>query len=243
MNGAGIQNGVSVVGIPLDEQFTLLTDYDTGSAFSESYRTLYINIRSTWDHDPAKEPSTPQCHALLLATPSAYADYAAVAANLAIVAAQSGTPTILVDADLKNPRLQQRFGMSQSAGLSELLAEEVITPQKVDSYLQTTFVPGLRLLCAGAAKGQGSSLLFSPRLEELLCNTRLLVEELESKTGIVIFNSLPVLSGADASLIGALVEQTFLTIAAGHTTRTQAKQAQEQLQRTHAKLAGIIMFE
>ena len=231
------------MGIPSDERYTLLTDYDTGSAFSESYRTLFVNIHSSWDHDATKEPSKQQCHTMLLATPSAHADYAAVAANLAIVAAQSGTPTILVDADLRNSQLQQRFGMRQSPGLSELLSEELITPQKVDSYLQTTFVPGLRLLCAGAAKMQGSTFLFSPRLEEVLCSTRQLVEELESKTGIVIFNSLPVLSGADASLIGALVEQTFLTIAAGYTTRTQAKQAQEQLQLTHVKLAGIIMFE
>lgn len=231
------------MGIPPDEQFTLLTDYDTGSAFSESYRTLYVNIRSTWDYDSTKESSTPQYHTLLVTTPIAYADYTAVAANLAIVAAQSGTPTILVDADLRNSRLQQRFGLSQSAGLGELLAEEVITPQKVDSYLQTTFVPALRLLCAGTAKAQGSALLLSPRLEEVLCNIRHLVEELESKTGIVIFNSPPVLSSADASLIGALVEQTFLTIATRHTTRTQAKQAQEQLQRAHVKLAGIIMFE
>ena len=231
------------MGIPSDEQFTLLTDYDTGSAFSESYRTLYVNIRSTWDHDATKEPSTPQYHTLLIATPAAYADHTVVAANLAIVAAQSGTPTILVDADLRNPRLQQRFGLSQSAGLCELLAEEVITPQKVNSHLQTTFVPALRLLCAGTSKGRERALLLSPRLEEVLCSMQHLVEEQESRTGIVIFNSPPVLSSADASLIGALVDQTFLTIATGHTTRTQAKQAQEQLQRAHAKLAGIIMFE
>ncbi len=171
------------MGIPPGEQFTLLTDYDTGSAFSESYRTLYVNIRSTWDHDSTKESSTPLYHTLLVTTPIAYADYTVVAANLAIVAAQSGTPTILVDADLRNSRLQQRFGLSQSAGLGELLAEEVITPQKVDSYLQTTFVPALRLLCAGTAKAQGSALLLSPRLEEVLCNIRHLVEELEAKTG------------------------------------------------------------
>ena len=231
------------MGIPSDERYALLTDYDTGSALSESYRTLFVNIRSSWDHDVTKEPSPLQCHTMLLATPSAYADYAAVVANLAIVAAQSGIPTILVDADLRYPRLQQRFGLRQSPGLGELLSEEEITPQKVGSYLQTTFVPGLRLLCAGAAKAQGNALLFSTRLEEVLRSTRQVVEELESKTGIVIFNSLPVLSGADASLIGALVEQTFLTIAAGYTTRTQAKQAQEQLQRAHVKLVGIIMFE
>ena len=49
------------------------------------------------------------------------------------------------------------------------------------------------------------------------------------------------LLGADASLIGALVEQTFLAVITGQTTRAQAKQAQEQLQQAHAKLAGIIM--
>ena len=52
----------------------------------------------------------------------------------------------------------------------------------------------------------------------------------------------PVLAGADASLIAALVEKTFLSIIVGHTTRAQARQAQEQLQRAHAKLAGIIML-
>jgi len=228
------------VGTRSDEQYTLLKDYDTGSVYNASYRTLYTNIRLNWG---SNEPSTPQCHTLLLTTPSAYGDYTAVAANLAIVAAQSGTSTILVDADLSTPRLRQRFGVTSSTGLCELLAGETITPQKVASYLQTTFVSGLRLLCAGTATAQGVALLLSPKLEEVLYNIRLLVEEIESKTNIVIFNSPPVLSGAEASLIGALVDQAFLTIAVGRTTRPQAKQAQEQLQRAHVKLAGIIMFQ
>ncbi len=227
------------MGARSDEQYTLLTDYDTSSVYNASYRTLYTNIRLNWG---SNEPSTSQCHTLLLTTPSAYGDYTAVAANLAIVAAQSGTPTILVDADLLTPRLRQRFGVTTTTGLCELLAEEAITPQKVASYLQTTFVSGLRLLCAGTATAQGTALLLSSKLEEVLCNIRLLVEGTECKTNIVIFNSPPVLSGAEASLIGALVEQVFLTIAIGGTTRPQAKQAQEQLQRARVKLAGIIMF-
>jgi len=228
------------VGTRSDEQYTLLSDYDPGSDYSASYRMLYTNIRLNWG---SNEPSSPQCHTLLLTTPSAYGDYSVIAANLAIVAAQSGVSTILVDADLSAHRLQQRFGLTGSAGLCELLVEEAITPQKVASYLQTTFISGLRLLCAGTSTMQGAVLLLSSKLEEILSNIRLLVEETETKTNIVIFNGPPVLSGADASLIGALVEQAFLTIAVGRTTGPQAKQAQEQLQRAHVKLAGIIMFQ
>jgi Mrp family chromosome partitioning ATPase len=51
-----------------------------------------------------------------------------------------------------------------------------------------------------------------------------------------------VLSGADASLLGALTEQTVLAVIMGQTTRVQAKQAQEQLEQAHARLAGVVML-
>ena len=64
---------------------------------------------------------------------------------------------------------------------------------------------------------------------------------LRNAPGIVIYQSSPVLAGADASLIGALTEQALLTVVAGHTTREQAKEAQTQLEQAHAKLVGAIM--
>ncbi len=75
-----------------------------------------------------------------------------------------------------------------------------------------------------------------------MCSIRQVLDASETKPGIVIYHSPPALAGVDASLIGALVEQTLLTIIAGRTTREQAKQAQEQLQRAHTNLAGIIML-
>lgn len=233
--------------------FPLLTDHATNSAYGESYRTLYANIFLHWQSNPKgmihhAPTESARCHTLLLATPAASAGCdeadAMVAANLAIVAAQSGNPTILVDADVRTPYLQQCFGLGKSAGLCELLTEESVTPQKVASYLQMTFVPGLRLLCAGTATTQTAGFLFSRKLGEVFSSIcQLLLEATATKTSIVIFHSPPVLGSADASLIGALVEETFLTIAAGRTTRTQAKQAQEQLQRTQIKLTGIIMAQ
>src|SRR6266700_4880468 len=129
---------------------------------------LYVNIRSTWDHDSTKESSTPLYHTLLVTTPIAYADYTAVAANLAIVAAQSGTPTVLVDADLRAPKLEKRFGLGKNPGLSDLLQEEgPITVESVTSCLQKTYVPGLKLIGVGTSTEQGTSLLLSTKLQDV----------------------------------------------------------------------------
>ena len=221
------------------EQYALLTDYESTSAYSKAFYTLFANIRFNWESDANEQPHV---HTLLLTAASEYAAQAAVAANLAIVAAQSGAPTILVDADLRAPSLQQRFGLNRSSGLSDLLEETSITPEKVAEHLQSTFIPGLQVLCAGTATLQGTTLLLSPKLEECMESIRKVLVESESAPGIVIYHSPPVLAGADASLIGVLTEQTLMTVVVGLTTREEAKQAQEQLERAHAKLVGAIML-
>ena len=219
-----------------NEQYVLLTDYDTNTAYSEAYYTLFANIRLNWNSTSTKQ------HTLLLTTPTAHAEQEAAVANIAIASAQSSIPTLLVDADLRAPSLQQRFGLAKGPGLSDLLAEESISPQTIPNYLQSTFVPGLQVLGAGTSPGQGALLLLSPKLEEVVSSICQYQAASETQPGVVIFHSPPVLTGADASLIAALVEQTFLSIIVGHTTRAQARQAQEQLQRAHAKLVGIIML-
>ena len=219
------------------EQVALLTDYDTGSAYSAAYYTFYANIQFNWNNEQ-------RTHTLLLTPPAKYAAQATVAANTAIVAALSGMPTILVDADLRTPGLEQRFGLEKNTGLSDLLTMPVesLTPRKVQEHLRETFVDGLRVLSAGTVV-EGPPLLLSPKLQVVVQHLSLLLSEAENAKGVVIFNSAPVLAGPDASLVGALVEQTILTIGKGRTTRSQAKQAQEQLERAHANLVGIAMLD
>ncbi len=220
------------------EQVTLLTDYDTDSAYSTSYHTLYANIRFNWDCERIKQ------QAVLFTTPTAYPGQATVAANVALASAQNGTPTILVDADLHTPGLQQRFGSDKHTGLSELLTTDTITSQEIMPHLSKVLIPDLYLLSAGkttVSPSQISRLLLA-KLHDVLSSLRLFLAETENRPGMIIFHSPPVLTGIDAAQISALVEQTFLVIASGRTTRTQAKQAQENLQRAHAKLAGLVML-
>lgn len=220
------------------EQYALITDFDLNTSFSEAFRTLFANIRFNWETDIG-EPS--YNHSLLLTSVSEYAEQSAVAANLAIVAAQSGYKTILVDADLRSPSLQQRFGLDRSAGLSNLLEEPSITPQKVSELLQLTFIPGLQILSSGTSTSLGATLLLSPKLKACLDSIHQAIEQPGNAPSIVIYHSPPVLAGADASLIGALTKQAVLTVVAGRTTREQAKQAQEQLKQAHVNLTGAIM--
>lgn len=179
---------------------------------------------------------------LLLTTASAYKGRATVAANLAIVAAHSGAETIVVDADLQTPGLQQRFSSPEGSGLSDLLAGGEITAQSVSACLQPTSVTGLRLLTAGTASARKPGLLFSSRLARVVQVLSQLLAASRQTTGLVLFHSAPVLSGADASLIGALTDQTVLAVIAGQTTRLQARQAQEQLTRAHVELAGVLLL-
>lgn len=227
------------MGTRTKEQYALLTDYDSTAAYSQAFYTLFANIRFHWEN---KQSTASRAHTLLITSASAYKDQATVAANLAIVAAQSGAETILVDANVRRPGVRQCFGLAQGAGLTDLLEEGDVTPQKIAACLQPTFVPGLRVLGAGNSSAQGPTLLLSSRLETVTASLRDLVVSSEKQSGIVLFHSAPVLAGADASLIGALADQTVLAVIMGQTTRVQAKQAQEQLEQAHIKLAGVIML-
>jgi protein-tyrosine kinase len=220
------------------EQHTLLTDFDLNTSFSEAFHRLFANILFNLETNTSGPSSI---HTLLLTSISEYTEQSAIVANLAIVAAQSDYKTILVDADLRTPSLQQRFGLDSSIGLSDLLEEPSITPQKVSEYLQSTFIPGLQILVSGTSTSAGATLLLSPKLQACMDSIRKVLEQPGNAPGFVIYHSSPVLVSADASIIGALTEQTVLTVVTDHTTREQAKEAQEQLKQANAKLVGAIM--
>ncbi len=221
--------------IPSQEQVTLLTDYDTDSAFNVAYQKLYSNISFAWDHEHIHQQT------MLFTTPTPFIGQATVPANVAIAAAQSGTPTILVDANVHTPTLEQRFGVGKNTGLSDILTQKI--PPQVATTLCDTFVPNLRLLGAGTAILPEISMLFSGRFHTLVADLCAFLAETEREPGIVVFNSPAVLASAEAALISDAVNATFLTIASGRTTRRQAKKAQEQLQYTHGTLAGVIMLD
>ncbi len=225
------------MGISSQEHVTLLTDYDPASAYAIAYQELYTNIRFSWDHLQTQ-------HTALLATPAANPGHSAVPANVAIAAAQNGIQTVLVDADLLSPTLHLRFGVGEQPGLSELLSGTALSTQELTPYLNKTFIPNLFLLCAGKLlPQQESNRLLSSGLENIISSIQHALDATNHHTSLVIFNSPPILKSLDATLISAQVEQTFLFLVTGQTTRTQARRAYTYLERAQAKLAGLVMID
>jgi succinoglycan biosynthesis transport protein ExoP len=216
----------------------LLIDQEPASIISMAYQALYTNIALSWKHD---QPLS--SHTILLAVPSTYPEQGIVAANIAIAAARNETFTILVEADLHQPILHRFFGLN-ILGLSDLFSSQELTAQTVAPYLSKTPVPDLLLLSAGQKQLPAVEIgrFFASKFTILLSSLRQILEEMGRKPGLIIFSCPPVLSGTDASLISAQIEQTFLVIATGHTRRTQAIKAQEQLQRAHANIEGMILL-
>jgi len=85
------------VGTQAKEQVTLLTDYAADSAYSKAYYTLFANIRFNWDNEQGQQ------HTVLLTAPAHYSEQATIVANVAIAAALSGMPTILIDTTCEPP--------------------------------------------------------------------------------------------------------------------------------------------
>ena len=154
-----------------------------------------------------------------------------VAANVALAFAQSGTRTILVDADLRQPGADSVFKLGNGAGLSTVLRPErgEMTP-----FLQATDEPRLMVLTAGPVPPNPSDLLGSPRLLQL-------VAHLLDRADILVFDSAPIRAAADAAVLARQVDGVLLVVATGETRRSSARASAEALNRVGARILGVAL--
>jgi succinoglycan biosynthesis transport protein ExoP len=128
--------------------------------------------------------------------------------NTALISAQMGMRTVLVDADLRRPQCHQLFSTGSVAGLSDVLAGQSELPEVVNS--PTT---NLSLLCAGSSTPNPSALLVSQQMRDLL-------EDLGRQNDCVLVDSAPVLSASDTTALATMVDGVVLVI--GQETPRQA---------------------
>lgn len=221
------------------EQASLLSDYNTSSTYSLAYTEIIANIRFSLDA-AQKQPQ-----AIVLASPTSEHEPGLTATNLAIAAAQNGLPALLVDANLQTPHIQQRFGMGQTSGLSDLLASFNKESQQIEQYVRPTFLPELSLLSAGtlSLSSQETSRLLMRHIDEAIQALKAYMAARYPGLSLLILHGTPVLTGLNTSLLAAHADQTYLLITKGQTTRTQARNALRHLERTHTSVAGTILLD
>ena len=155
-----------------------------------------------------------------------------ISVNLAIALATSGRRVLLVDADLRRPRLTKVLSPGRRHGLSSLLiGAPGVT---LESAVQPTDLDTLHILPSGPVPPNPAELLGGERMKPLL-------EEMKSKYDTVFFDTPPVISATDSTVLCQIVDGALLVIRAFTTQRDLALRARDTLVGARGRLLGTIL--
>jgi capsular exopolysaccharide synthesis family protein len=166
----------------------------------------------------------------LLVTSAAWEDKSTIAANLAASLAQAGYRTILLCADLRWGRAHEIFDLGELGGLTSLLDRRT----DLATELQTTSIPGLRLLPAGLLPPDPSAVLQRPAL-------RTVVGELRAQADFVIIDAPPMLATPDVGPLRDLTEMILLVADARRSTGAQVRAAVGEMRRAESKAESKVV--
>lgn len=170
-----------------------------------------------------------QVRSVLISGTQVSDDTSEIAANLAVLLAQTGHRVILVDAYLHQPTIGNLFGITDQIGLSG-----VLTTQSPTFKLNAVgWAPNLSILPGGPTPPNPFELLVSARMAEL-------IKELENQADIVIVAASPLLSFADSLILASRVDGVVVVAQSGRARRDTVKDIVDSLHSLDAHLIGAI---
>jgi capsular exopolysaccharide synthesis family protein len=150
--------------------------------------------------------------------------------NLAITMAQSGSRTLLVDTDMRRPRIHRAFGLPNDAGVSTLMLQSA----RVEDVVKETVIPNLYVLPCGPIPPNPSELLHTLRFKQIL-------DELDNKFDRIIFDSPPIAAVTDGLIIAGSVDGVVMVVKAGRTVGEMALRTKQSLDDVKARLFGVVI--
>ncbi|PYS74976.1 MAG: hypothetical protein DMF73_02345, partial [Acidobacteria bacterium] len=154
------------------------------------------------------------------------------AINTAFILAQTGAEILLIDCDLRRPRLHVHFNISNARGLTNCLSGEA---SEIDSVIQSyAQLPNLKVLPSGPMPPNPAELLGSEEMRKLLI-------ALSKKFTHVIVDSPPAISFTDASILSTFVDGVILVVHGGRSSRAVVRRAKQQLLDIGAHIFGVVL--
>ena len=213
---------------PANDCVELVTLHHSASGMAESFRTTLASILFA-----GRDGDRPKL--LVVTSPGPMEGKTAVTSNLGVALAEAGHKVLLIDGDLRKPRLHEVFGLANEMGLGDFLKDrQTRLAEAISTVVRETKLAGLWLLPAGPRTTAAANLLYSPRLPELLKAVRLDYD-------MVLIDTPPMLQIADARLLGRLADAVVLIIRAGKTTRDAALAARDRLSEDGIEVLGTIL--
>jgi polysaccharide biosynthesis transport protein len=171
---------------------------------------------------------------ILVTSPRPKAGKTTTVANLGISLAEIGRRVLLIDGDLRRPRLGKLFGLQFATGLSDALLDEGRGTTTLDSVIRPSTVPGLYVLPGGSEPANISRLLHSTHLDSL-------IEMARAEYDFVLIDSPPMMGMADARLLSRNADGVILISRAGETSPEQLGEARERLADDGTPVIGTIL--
>lgn len=202
-----------------------LNEIDKRSPVAEAYRHLRTSILLSTAGRPPKS---------LLVTSSVPSEgKTTTAVNLALSLVQTGAKVLIIDGDMRRPRLHSIFNLENRVGLSSLLSSE-ITSAEVSSVLQREEVSGLFVITAGQVPPNPAELLGSEQMSKLI-NT------VTTDFTHVVVDSPPIAAFTDGVLIASIVDGVLLVVHSGKNSRKVVARARKLLHDVGARIIGVAL--
>ncbi|WP_394218252.1 CpsD/CapB family tyrosine-protein kinase [Halobacillus trueperi] len=200
----------------------LIAHENPKSPIAEQFRTIRTNLQFTSvDSD---------LETMLVTSASPSEGKSITTANTAVVFAQQGKKTLLVDADMRKPTIHYTFRVDNTKGLSNYLVKS----HSVTELASKTDVDHLDVLPCGPIPPNPSELLGSDKMKRF-------IEEAKKTYDVVIFDMPPVLAVADAQVLSNSVDGVLLVVRSKQTEKEAIMKAKEQLDQTKANILGVVL--
>jgi len=203
----------------------LLMDLDKRSPLAEAYRHLRTSILLSTAGRP---PRT-----LLITSSIPSEGKTTTAVNSAISLAQTGAKVLIIDADMRRPRLHNIFNLSNGNGLSALLSREMVDGE-IAAAIQHSKESGLFVLTAGPLPPNPAELIGSEQMVKL-------ISRVTPDFTHVVIDSPPVAAFTDGVLIASMVDGVLLVVHSGRSSRKIVSRARKLLQDVGARIIGVVL--
>ncbi|MBI3999666.1 MAG: polysaccharide biosynthesis tyrosine autokinase [Candidatus Omnitrophica bacterium] len=201
----------------------LMVHEDPTSGVAEAFRAIRTSLLFSSPDKPLRT--------LLVTSPHAQEGKTIVACNLAATIAQSGARVLLVDADMRKPRVHQVFGRANVQGLSHGLT----TPtDAVSEFIDQTSIEGLSVLVCGSIPPTPSELLGSQKMKRL-------IEQLREQFDYVIFDSPPFMAVTDPVVLATLVDGVVFVTRYNKTQKDIMARGKQKFLEVQARVVGVIL--
>ena len=200
----------------------LLTDLGAFAARTEAFRLLRTNLQFI-DIDQ-------RARVLVVTSAVPGEGKTMTSTNLAVALAQTGRTVLVIDADLRRPRVASTLGVDPAIGLTTALVGKA----EIEDAIQVHEPSGLHVLASGAKPPNPTEILQSRVTHDL-------IRRLRQSYDMIIIDAPPLLPVADASVLSTLADGSILVVRHGQTTRDQITEAVNRLSQVGGRLYGVVV--